>query len=209
MRTVGWWLVVWSVATMGASRASAQDTRSLALEAQLASKAGCVAPAAEVLRIASAITRHGSTSSRVAELARARHAMRGCAQNFESTRAAVTSAPPRGRFRVPGDATRVEGPGRFDPRIVVRMIQTRQAAFRACYERELRDMPELEGTVVLAIRIQESGSAGARALPESTLTNAAVLSCSTGVAARFRFTPGPEGGPFTAVMTLTFEPQTS
>lgn len=122
----------------------------------------------------------------------------------------VPSAPRlRGRLNAPSEATRVEGSGRFDARFVVRMIRTRQAALTACYERELRSEPTLEGTVVLTIRIEESGAVSAvRALPESTLSNAAVAACVTGVVQRFGFASGPEGGPFTAVMTLGFEPQT-
>lgn len=113
----------------------------------------------------------------------------------------------RGRFRAPTDADDESGEGTLDARIVVRMIQTRQAAFLACYERELRGDPALRGSIRMSLTIPESGAVENVRATEDSIGNAAVASCIAGVIERFRFTPGPEDGSVTFQFPFAFEPQ--
>lgn len=96
--------------------------------------------------------------------------------------------------------------GGFDVRQVTGAIRTRQAAIRACYERELRRNPDLRGSVRVTLTIQESGDVTGVAVTESTL-GAAVDECLVHVIQGFRFRPGPEGGSVTYAFPFVFEPQ--
>ncbi len=99
------------------------------------------------------------------------------------------------------------GAGDFDQSAVVRMITTRRAAIQACYERELRQNPTLQGRVAVQMTIQESGSvSGVRATENSTGSDA-VASCVVRVIQGFRFNPGPEGGSVSYTFPFVFEPQ--
>jgi TonB family protein len=112
-----------------------------------------------------------------------------------------------GNYRAPTDADDESGSGRFDARVVVRMIQTRQAAIRACYERELRSDPTLHGSIRISLTIQESGAVVDVRATENSMGNAEVASCIADVIQRFRFTPGPDGGSVTFQFPFAFEPQ--
>lgn len=120
---------------------------------------------------------------------------------------AVQERVVRGRFRAPADADDESGAGDFDARVVIRMIQTRQAAIRACYERELRSDPTLSGSIRVSLTIQETGSVTNVRATENSMGNAGVASCIVGVIQRFRFTPGPDGGSVTFQFPFVFEPQ--
>jgi TonB family protein len=120
---------------------------------------------------------------------------------------AVAERQVRGRFRAPPDAEDESGSGDFDVRVVIRMIQTRQSAIRACYERELRSDPTLQGRVKVSMTIQESGSVTGVRITENTMGNTSVGECVTRVVSGFRFNPGPEGGSVTYQFPFIFEPQ--
>lgn len=134
-------------------------------------------------------------------------AVKGGATQTRSEGGAVEERTVRGRFRVPSDADDESGSGDFDIRVVVRMIQTRQAAIRACYERELRSDPSLAGRVKVSMTIQESGSVTGVRIVENTIGNDAVGACVTRVVAGFRFNPGPDGGSVTYQFPFVFEQQ--
>jgi TonB family protein len=120
---------------------------------------------------------------------------------------AMVENAPRGRFRVPSDVDDESGAGDFDSALVVRLIQQRRSAIQACYERELRQNPTLQGRVSVALTIQESGSvSGVRAAENSTGSDA-VASCVVRVVQGFRFTTGPEGGSVSYTFPFVFEPQ--
>jgi TonB family protein len=92
---------------------------------------------------------------------------------------------------------------RFDAAIVMRMVQTRQAALRACYERELRTNPELAGAVTFELTVEESGSVAPVRIVASTIQEA-VPACVVTVVSRFRFNPGADGGTSTFRIRLDF-----
>lgn len=120
---------------------------------------------------------------------------------------AVEERVVRGRLRPPSDADDESGSGAFDVRIVIRMINTRQSAIRACYERELRSDPTLSGRVRITMTIQESGSTTAVNVLENTLGSDAVGECVVRVVRGFRFNPGPTDGSVTYQFPFIFEPQ--
>jgi TonB family protein len=121
--------------------------------------------------------------------------------------AQVEEQAPRGRFRAISGAEEESGTGSFDDRVVVRMIQTRSAAIRACYERELRSNPQLQGAIRISMTIQESGSVTGVRVTENTMGNDAVGACLVRVISGFRFNPGPTDGSVTYVFPFVFEPQ--
>ncbi|AKF06445.1 AgmX/PglI C-terminal domain-containing protein [Sandaracinus amylolyticus] len=134
-------------------------------------------------------------------------AVKGGATTARGEGGAVEERQVRGRFRAPSDVDDESGSGDFDPRVVIRMIQTRQSAIRACYERELRADPTLSGRVKISLTIQETGSVTGVRVVENTIGSDSVGSCVTRVVQGFRFNPGPEGGSVTYQFPFVFEPQ--
>jgi TonB family protein len=143
-----------------------------------------------------------------ADLGGLRRAGDGSATQQRQEGGQIQEAAPRGRFRFSGGDVEDEGgSGDFDQSVVVRMITTRRSAIQACYERELRQNPNLQGRVAVTMTIQESGSvSGVRATENSTGSDA-VASCVVRVVQGFRFNPGPEGGSVSYTFPFVFEPQ--
>ncbi|UJR84699.1 Hypothetical protein I5071_67780 [Sandaracinus amylolyticus] len=135
-----------------------------------------------------------------AELATARRTMRACGQNAPPAPAAV-----RGRLVLPAQVLETRGSSSFDVRLLHRMIETRQAALRACYERELRDDPALQGTVDVEVRVLGSGSLEVREL-HSSIADPDVGACVERVLSGFRFNPGPRT-PASYALRFAFERQ--
>jgi TonB family protein len=121
---------------------------------------------------------------------------------------AVTESAPRGRFRAVTEADDEQGSGDFDSTVVVRMINTRRSAIQACYERELRSTPTLQGRIAVALTIQESGSVSNVHVTDNSMAGGdAVGACVVRVVQGFRFNPGPDGGSVTYTFPFVFEPQ--
>jgi TonB family protein len=121
---------------------------------------------------------------------------------------ALQERAPRARMRFSGGDVEDEGgSGDFDQSVVVRMITTRRSAIQACYERELRQNPTLQGRVAIAMTIQESGSVSGVRAAENTTGSDAVASCVVRVVQGFRFNPGPDGGSVSYTFPFVFEPQ--
>ena len=98
----------------------------------------------------------------------------------------------RGRVTFRG-AEGVSG-GDMDAALVTRMIRTRLAAVRACYERALRSDPTLAGRVTIEFTVEPTGAVSSAALQDDTVASPEVAACITQTVRRFRFHPGPEGG---------------
>nr|MDQ3034684.1 AgmX/PglI C-terminal domain-containing protein [Myxococcota bacterium] len=212
MRTMSLFLVM--VVASAAARARAQDASALALAARAEASANlssdCAQPAELVLELSERILSERDPRSReqlLRALTTARREMRSCAQNSPGARLPRRSEhfAARGSFVPPTDLMQRGGSGAFDARQLLRMFQTRQAAFRACYERSLRDDRSLRGTIDLAVRIDRSGSVTAR-MQASALARAEVGDCVVAIATRFRFNPGPRGGFVEYIVRLAFEP---
>lgn len=96
------------------------------------------------------------------------------------------------------------GPGTFDRDVFIRMLRTRQAAIRACYQRELRNVPTLAGEVVIDVTLAPSGAVASASVVSSADGLDAVAACAVRVTRGFRFNPGPEGGAVTYTVPLAF-----
>ena len=89
----------------------------------------------------------------------------------------------------------------------MRAINTRRSAIQACYERELRAQPTLQGRVLISMTIQEAGNVTGVRATENTTGSDAVASCVARVVGGLRFNPGPTDGSVTYSFPFVFEPQ--
>jgi TonB family protein len=112
----------------------------------------------------------------------------------------------RGRVNASGPEEE-GGAGVFDPDIVTRQIRTRIRSIQACYERELRNNPTLNGRVLVRFNIQPTGTVSGASAPENTTGSPAVAASVVNTISRFRFNPGPEGGSVTFAYPFVFAPQ--
>ncbi len=119
---------------------------------------------------------------------------------------AVKERKIRGKANV-GAGGDIGGSGDFDSSVVVKTIKTRLAAIRACYERELRRNPTLEGKVTVQFSIQPRGNVTNVSITANTTGDSAVAQCVSSTISRFRFNPGPEGGSVTYSYPFVFAPQ--
>lgn len=80
----------------------------------------------------------------------------------------------------------------IDPGIVTRTLATRRAAFRSCYERELRNDPTLAGRVTVSFDVTTVGTTDACQADQNTFATDAIATCLTRMVQRLRFAPPPE-----------------
>jgi outer membrane biosynthesis protein TonB len=83
-------------------------------------------------------------------------------------------------------------------------IQRKQPSLRYCYEKELKNSPDLSGKLSIRITIALTGRVSSVEIEENSL-NAAVASCAKANVLRWRF-PKPEGEAVTLVLPLVFSP---
>ena len=107
-------------------------------------------------------------------------------------------------LRAGGD---IGGSGEFDAATVQRQIKARLKSITRCYESELRKNPSLSGKVTVSFTIQQRGNVTDAKAVENTTGSPAVADCVTRTVARFRFSPGPEGGSVTFRYPFVFQPQ--
>ncbi|MCC6808435.1 MAG: energy transducer TonB [Deltaproteobacteria bacterium] len=95
--------------------------------------------------------------------------------------------------------------GALDPQDIARVVKTRMAAIKECYERELKRNPKLAGKVVVRFTIDEEGRVTQASIEENTLGEKAVGACIVSRFERFRF-PKPEGGAVPVAYPFIFAP---
>ena len=105
------------------------------------------------------------------------------------------------------DGGDIGGTGDFDSAVVVRTIKTRIRAIKACYERELRRNPTLNGKITVQFTIQPRGNVTGIKVTTNTTGDSTLAGCVTKTISRFRFNPGPEGGSVTYSYPFVFAPQ--
>lgn len=94
--------------------------------------------------------------------------------------------------------------GRLPAEVIQRAVRQNLGKLRACYESGLTRNPKLGGKVVVRFVIGQDGAvSSATSDPETTLTDAAVVSCVVDGFKKIAF-PAPEGGIVTVVYPLTF-----
>lgn len=119
---------------------------------------------------------------------------------------AVMERVVRGTFRMAGGGD-IGGSGDFDQGRVSSAIRARSAAFRACYERELRNNPSLAGKVTVQFTIVPAGTVSGASAVENTTGSASLGSCVVSTISRLRWNPGPDGGSVSFRYPFVFAPQ--
>jgi TonB family protein len=82
--------------------------------------------------------------------------------------------------------------GTIDKNGVRRVILSKQAVIRRCYEKELRFKKSLGGRVVVKFEITDTGRVSAASVSESTLGDAGVENCLKNELVTWQFPPTPE-----------------
>lgn len=125
----------------------------------------------------------------------------------EAPESSTASAPVAATGQAtPEEVERQGGPGQFDPAIVARTIRARIRAIQTCYERQLRDNPTLAGRIIVRFTIQPTGTVSGATATENGTGSPAVAACLVSTISRFRFNPGPEGGPVTFAYPFVLSP---
>jgi TonB family protein len=112
----------------------------------------------------------------------------------------------RGNIKL-DDGDAIGGSGDFDAKLVVAEIKKRIGAIKACYERELRRNPTLQGKIAVQFTIEQSGTISKATATENSTGDPTVASCVVDAVKRIRFNPGPEGGSVTFAYPFVFAPQ--
>jgi TonB family protein len=120
---------------------------------------------------------------------------------------ALTERAPAGRISVDSGED-IGGSGEFDSKLVAAEIKKRIGAVRACYEKELRRNPTLQGKITVEFTIEQSGTISKANATANTMNDPAVAACIVDALKRIRFNPGPEGGSVTYSYPFVFAPQT-
>jgi len=95
-----------------------------------------------------------------------------------------------------------ETPGRLNLAQVRRVVTAHKADVRACYERETRNDPTLEGEIVLSWEILNDGSVSAPMVGRATLDDMALEECMLREIRKWRF---PASDSQTSVETFRFD----
>ena len=101
----------------------------------------------------------------------------------------------------PTDAISVES-GELDPRVIQRGVKRRMGAIQDCYQHELDHTPSLEGDLTVRFQIGTDGRAHDAEIARSTLGDATVEQCVTGVFDGMTF--ARPTGPVTVTFPLRF-----
>lgn len=95
-------------------------------------------------------------------------------------------------------------PGNLTPEQLVPVVERGQPALQRCYERTLRNRPDVSVSVTLRLSLRDNGSVQHAALRGQPAPPAALSKCVERVALMWRF-PSP-GGPFTFEAPIRFRP---
>ena len=88
--------------------------------------------------------------------------------------------------------------------MVERELRAHLGAFKACYERELRRDPRLQGHLVLHFTIGPIGRVTAVAVDDDTVASPPAARCVTMLLARWRF-PAPARGSVDVIAPVVFD----
>ena len=92
--------------------------------------------------------------------------------------------------------------GELDPRVIQRGVKRHMNAIQDCYQHELDRSPSLEGDLTVRFQISPDGRAHDAEIARSTLDDATVEQCVTGVFDQMTFARPP--GPVTVTFPLRF-----
>jgi len=92
--------------------------------------------------------------------------------------------------------------GELDPRVIQRGVKRHMNAIQACYQSELDRAPSLEGDLTVRFEIAPDGRAHDASIARSTLDDATVEQCVTGLFDSMTF--ARPTGPVTVTFPLRF-----
>jgi len=95
-----------------------------------------------------------------------------------------------------------------DAQSAKQQVRPRLGEMRACYERGLKDRPDLSGKVVLGWTITPAGTVEGVHVQSDTLQNPRVLDCMTSLVARWRFSAPPAGNAVQVAFPFVFSGST-
>ena len=94
----------------------------------------------------------------------------------------------------------------YDRRLILRVLRTRRATFRRCYETAQERHRGLEGRVVVRWTIDPSGAVQGTHVAASSLRQPAVEACVLDVLRTLRSVPAPGGGTLRIRYPFEFRP---
>ena len=94
--------------------------------------------------------------------------------------------------------------GSLNQKVVAGVIQSAVGGFRSCFERRLRDLPNLAGRVFIQFTIGVDGAVTKAEVVQNTTNDAAFADCLIRQMMRLRF-PKPRGGEVTFLFPFIFE----
>ena len=97
------------------------------------------------------------------------------------------------------------GSGTLSVSEIASVTKRKQAGIQSCYERRLKQNPNLKGKVKVQITIMPSGRTSDVSVIEDTIGDSAVGVCIVNEILRWRF-PKPEGGEVTVAVPFIFSP---
>lgn len=97
------------------------------------------------------------------------------------------------------------GTGTLDTNKIADTVRKRIGAVKACYEKELKKNPKLEGKIVVQFTINEGGRVEDTTIKSDSIGEAAVGECIMGAIKKWPFAR-PEGGSVTVAFPFIFAP---
>jgi len=108
-------------------------------------------------------------------------------------------------MQVPDAALGAEGSsGRLDQKVVATVLGANIGAFKTCFERRLREIPDLSGRVFVQFTIKTDGSVADVKVLQNTSDDQQFADCIMRQVQRLRFPP-PKGGEVIFVFPFIFE----
>jgi TonB family protein len=93
-----------------------------------------------------------------------------------------------------------DGPGSLDKELIRRVIHYHRSQLGACYEARLKEIPALQGKLVVQLVIGPGGEVASLEVKESTLGDAGLEGCIQGKIRTWMFPKPRQGG----VVTVTY-----
>jgi len=100
--------------------------------------------------------------------------------------------------------TTAGGSGHLNQKVVAAVIEANVGGIKSCFERRLREVPDLSGRVFVEFTIAADGTIASVQVLENTTGDATLGDCLSRQVERLRFPP-PEGGDVTFVFPFIFE----
>jgi hypothetical protein len=112
---------------------------------------------------------------------------------------------PQGALPVSAPVSDAKIQGRLAPELIRDVVRASLAQAKDCYTDALAAHPALQGEIATRLVIRQDGSVEGVTVERSTLNDAAMTACVTGVFSALKF-PGSDGGIATIIYPVVFAP---